>query len=153
LAPKPRHTGRALVIHDGKLLLMERWRDGLHYFSIPGGGIEDGETPEQTAVREVAEETTISISIVREVVQLHVGDIVHHIFLADYLSGTPHLAVDSEESHIAHTHNRFLPDWVDVAQFSTVPLNYWEPLRDVLVNGLENGFKGEITVVSAAVAL
>jgi 8-oxo-dGTP pyrophosphatase MutT (NUDIX family) len=143
-------TARALVIHDGKLLLMERWRDGLHYFSIPGGHIEAGETPEQTAVREVAEETTVAISIIREVVQMHDGDIVHHIFLAEYLSGTPHLPVHSEESHIAHTHNRFMPDWVDVAKFSALPLVYWEPLRDVLVNGLTNGFPDEITVVPAA---
>lgn len=149
---KPRNTARALIIHDGKLLLMERWRDGQHYFSIPGGGIEAGETPEQTAVREVAEETTITIKIIREVAQMHDGDIVHHIFLADYLSGEPRLPDHSEESHIAHTYNRFLPDWVDIAKLATLPLLYWEPLRDVVMNGLTNGFSDEIVVVPAAVA-
>ena len=71
----PRHTGRGIVVRGTQILLMERWRAGLHYFSIPGGGIEAGETPQQCAVREILEETTVAATAGREVLQMHDGDI------------------------------------------------------------------------------
>ena len=40
-------------------------RRGRLLWSLPKGHIEEGETPEQTAVREVAEETGISSTVVR----------------------------------------------------------------------------------------
>ena len=67
----PRHTARCIVVHEGQLLLMERWRDGLHYFSIPGGGVEAGESFEQAAMRELAEETTVAAVIERLIVIMY----------------------------------------------------------------------------------
>jgi 8-oxo-dGTP pyrophosphatase MutT (NUDIX family) len=44
-----------VLIRDGKALLA---RDaGQVHFNMPGGGIEDGESPEKAAVRELREET------------------------------------------------------------------------------------------------
>ena len=45
-----------VLIEDGKVALIERHRAGLDYFVFPGGGVDDGETPEQAAVREAMEE-------------------------------------------------------------------------------------------------
>ena len=50
----------AVVIEDGEVLLI----DGGRFWSFPKGHIEDGETPEQTAVREVYEETGIKIALI-----------------------------------------------------------------------------------------
>jgi 8-oxo-dGTP pyrophosphatase MutT (NUDIX family) len=148
---KPRHTGRALVIHDGNILLMERWRGSLHYFSIPGGGIETDETPEQTAVREIREETSVAIEIMRPLFEMHHGDVVHHIFLAKYLSGEPHLPEDAPEYIEGHENNRFKPGWVPIEQLPDLPLLYWEPMRAPLVTALANGFSDEVTIVTAPV--
>jgi len=47
----------AVVKHEGKILLTKQW-DG---YSLPGGGVENGETLEETVVREVQEETGLTI--------------------------------------------------------------------------------------------
>lgn len=59
----------AIVIRDGKIL-MERlcYKDannGKEFFSVPGGGIEEGETPEQAAIRELKEECGLDGTIVK----------------------------------------------------------------------------------------
>jgi 8-oxo-dGTP pyrophosphatase MutT (NUDIX family) len=144
----PRHTGRAIVIHDGRLLLMERWRDGLHYFSIPGGGIESGESAEQAAVRELYEETSLTVELIRPVFEMHDGDVIHHIFLAKYISGEPHLPDHAEEAAHMHENNRFKPGWVPLETIAELPFIYWEPLRQPLVNALQNGFSDDVTIVT-----
>lgn len=44
------------VIRDKKILIEKLCYGGRTFYSIPGGGIEDGETPEHAAVRELKEE-------------------------------------------------------------------------------------------------
>ena len=53
-----------LVKCNDKVLLCKRSSDNTmpNQWSIPGGGIEDGETPEEAARREFFEETNIKIN-------------------------------------------------------------------------------------------
>ena len=46
---------RAIVYHDGKILLSFETNTGVR--SLPGGGIDEGETPAECCLREVEEET------------------------------------------------------------------------------------------------
>ena len=54
-----RNSGGAVVIKDGKVLLVQ----GYHGWSFPKGKIEAGETLEETAIREIWEETGIHICV------------------------------------------------------------------------------------------
>lgn len=53
--------GVVIVDKDGKVLFGKRKGSHAPFFSIPGGGLEAGETFEDCAIREVKEETGISI--------------------------------------------------------------------------------------------
>jgi 8-oxo-dGTP diphosphatase len=140
-----RHTARAIVIHDNKLLLIERWRDGLHYFSVPGGGIEDDETPEQTATRELAEETGCVIKLERSLYLLKLADGTdHHIFLGRYVSGEPHLPETSPEALEQNENNRFKPCWVSLEELADVLFLVWRPIKEQLLHDLEHGFSNSI---------
>lgn len=82
--------------------MVERHKDGEHYFVLPGGGVEDGEAPEQAAVREVAEETTLSV-VVEKLLYTSSDDKFGHdqrIFLCTYVGGEPRLGKDSIEARL-----------------------------------------------------
>jgi len=72
-SPSPVVRCVGAVVHDaaGRLLLVQRGHDphrGL--WSLPGGRIEEGESPEQAVVREVREETDLVVAPVRPVGQV-----------------------------------------------------------------------------------
>lgn len=63
--PQVRVAARGLVVReDGCICLFNEENKG--DYKLPGGGVEGGETPEQTVVREVYEEAGCEVSIERE---------------------------------------------------------------------------------------
>lgn len=147
---KPRDTGRGIVIHDGNILLIERWRGGLHYFSIPGGGIEVGESPEEAAVREIYEETSIRTTIKKLIVIMKHGDIQHSIFLCTYEGGEPKLHPDAPEAIANDPNNRFEPCWVPLTEdLTTLLFTYWQPIEAAIIEGIKHGFPDQPVVVTA----
>lgn len=144
-----RHTARGIILHDGQLLLIERWRAGRHYFSVPGGGIEPGETPEQTVVRELAEETGCRIELGRQLYLLRLDDgTEHHIFQCDYLSGEPHLPADSPEAQVGDPDNRFQPGWLPIGDLATAPFLVWQPIKQRLLKDLQSGFADRVVTLT-----
>ncbi len=56
---RKRNRATALVVNDGKLLLVRE--RGSRRYSLPGGGMERGESPVTSACREVDEETSLKV--------------------------------------------------------------------------------------------
>lgn len=137
----PRHTSRGIVVRDGKLLLIERWRDNLHYYSIPGGGIEPGETLETAAIREIKEETSCEVKLEQLLYVMKSGDRDHHIYLCEYISGEAHLPADSPEALENDPNNRFEPCWRAIESIKLEQFNIWHPVIKQLLNDLKNGFQ------------
>lgn len=54
-----RAGSRGIVLRDGKLLLSHETL--IDQWMIPGGGVEEGETPAQACIRELAEETGLLV--------------------------------------------------------------------------------------------
>ncbi|MFE1362617.1 NUDIX hydrolase, partial [Streptomyces harbinensis] len=55
-----------IVVQDGRVLMIRRRvKEGELSWQFPAGGIEPGETPEEAAVRETAEETGLTVKAVR----------------------------------------------------------------------------------------
>ncbi len=56
---------QAAIMQDGKILLIQHreHESGRTYWLLPGGGMEDGETEEETVLREVREETNLEVKV------------------------------------------------------------------------------------------
>jgi len=99
----------AAIIRDGKVLLVRRARKpALHLYTLPGGAVETGETLTDAVVREVREETAMSIEPValaghREVIARDgQGRVERHFvilsFAARWLSGEPDLSEELDDA-------------------------------------------------------
>ena len=88
----------AVIQHNNKILLGKRQRDDR--WELPGGKVDDNETPEQCVIREIKEELGIDIKIVKflEELQGMYRDIPMQVFafLTQYVSGEIVLNVHKE---------------------------------------------------------
>ena len=89
----------AIVEIDGKIALIKRVRNNHEYYVFPGGGIEEGETPEEAAVREVKEELGIDIEIERLLTTLTFNNRLQYYFCANYIKGEFGTGEGEEFSH------------------------------------------------------
>ena len=115
---------RALILHNGQILLMKRNKPDTEYYALMGGKVEPGETPEQACVREVMEECGVTVELVK---QIHSDQDVfegvlntHYIYLCTYISGTPALSGEELERNTAD--NRYEPMWVPIEKLADLPL-------------------------------
>jgi 8-oxo-dGTP diphosphatase len=77
-----------VLIEDNKVALIERYRAGLHYFVFPGGGVDEGESPEQAAIRETMEELGLEVAIKHKVAEVHLGQRSLQVyFLVEQMGG------------------------------------------------------------------
>jgi 8-oxo-dGTP pyrophosphatase MutT (NUDIX family) len=76
-----------VIVQDGQVALIERNREDRHYFTFPGGGVDEGETPEQTAVREAKEELGFDVVLRRLVAEIWFQGKPQWYYLAEVVGG------------------------------------------------------------------
>ena len=93
-----RNSAKALILHDGKLLLNRCVSRLGIYYALPGGGQHDGELLTEAVRREVMEETGLTVepmrmsAIFERVSEGRDGSVAHKmyfVFLCRYLSEVP----------------------------------------------------------------
>ena len=61
----------AVILKENTILMEKLVIDGRAFYSLPGGTIEPGETPEQAVIRELKEECNLDVEVVRPLSVVH----------------------------------------------------------------------------------
>ena len=90
---KIRKAVRTYLIEDNKVVVINYKEHDNGYYDIPGGKIEEGETSEETSIREFKEETGITITkqhcIGHNTIEYPERIFEFDIFIVDEYSGEP----------------------------------------------------------------
>jgi ADP-ribose pyrophosphatase YjhB (NUDIX family) len=116
---------RGIVLKDDLVLVMWRKKHSNEYYVFPGGHMRKGETPEENAIREIFEETTIKVKEMELAYEFkdyakpeEVS--IDYLFVGRWVSGEPELS--GEESRRADEDNQYKPMWVEVGEVSNLLL-------------------------------
>lgn len=120
MSSKPARA-RAIILHDGNILMIFRRKEGKEYWTLPGGGVEEGETPEEAVIREVMEETTIVVSVMK-FLHSDIEDGEEKIYyLCAYQDGIPRLG-NGPEAEKRAPDNVYEPQWVALDRLSSLDI-------------------------------
>jgi ADP-ribose pyrophosphatase YjhB (NUDIX family) len=88
---------QCIVHRDKKVLMVKHRHRGMEWWCLPGGGIDDEESPQEAVLRELNEECRVKGKIVRQTSFLEEADGTKtYTFLVDISEQEPHLGLDPE---------------------------------------------------------
>lgn len=138
---------RAIIIENGQLLIMRRNKYGSEYYTLVGGQVKDDETLEEALVREIHEETGLTITSARPVYYEPHQKPYNEQFI--YLCEVaPHGDVKiqevSEEGFMNRMEmNTHTPMWVGVRGFGQ--LDFRTPqLQTAMMQAFQKGFPTQV---------
>ncbi|MBQ6285065.1 MAG: NUDIX domain-containing protein [Bacilli bacterium] len=129
-----RISSRAIIIKDNKLLVFFRRKviDGVthEYYSLPGGGLEKGESLYENVKREVNEEMGIDIEILGYVGKSEDEKSIQYFFHAKRVKGTPVLG--GEELERMSENNYYEVRYLDIDNLDNENLSAKDMVRKAL---------------------
>jgi 8-oxo-dGTP pyrophosphatase MutT (NUDIX family) len=139
-----------ILIENDKVALIERHRAGLDYYVFPGGGVDEGESPEQAAVREAKEELGVDVSLRRKVAVLHFGLSTQVYFLAERIggefgAGTGEEFTDSDPDDPEE--GIYIPIWMSIDELPRHEKVFPESLAKLLLKAHAAGWSDEVVIV------
>lgn len=88
---------QAIVVRDGRVLMVKHCQHGEGWWCLPGGRQEPGESPEQGVLRELREECNVNGSIIRQTsLVCYEPDEKTYSFVVDIENQVPSLGCDPD---------------------------------------------------------
>lgn len=119
--------GAAIIPYGNSIILMRRERgygkNKQIYYTIPGGGREDGERIDQTTIREMKEELGITIEVVELMYKLDTIKRMQYIFLGKYVSGKLGTGTGEEFQDVDYNkYGKYIPEVVTLEKLKRIKL-------------------------------
>jgi mutator protein MutT len=139
-----------VLIQNDKVALIERHRAGTDYFVFPGGGMDDGETPEQAAVREAMEELGIEVAIKQKISEIQLGQKSRQVYFlveqvgGEFGTGTGEEYTDSDPDNPEE--GIYIPIWMPIDQLPLHNNIYPASVATLVVKSVTQGWKEVVGV-------
>src|SRR5262245_35217839 len=111
----------AVVIDDGAVVLMRQIRNDTTYYTLPGGGIEPGETAERACIRELREEAGLDGRVISRLAMLDNRGSTEHRYLVAARWAELRLA-SGPEARVDSAANSYTPMWVPLREIQQLDL-------------------------------
>ncbi len=111
-----------ILIQAGKIALIERHKQGQHYFVFPGGHIEPGETPKQADARETLEELGLQVEIRKLAAEIWWNGNPQYYYLVEGTGGTFGSGTGEEMQGQKPEKGTYQPVWVPLQDLPNLPL-------------------------------
>jgi len=116
------YRAAVILIENGQVALIERHRQGQHYFTFPGGHVDTGEAPEQAAVREVQEELGLKVVIRQLLAQAWWQGKPQYYYLVEAVGGQFGTGTGEEMHGRLPEKGSYRPTWVPVEDLHRLPV-------------------------------
>ncbi len=139
-----------IILKDNKILVFRRVKDGRGYHAFIGGGIEEGETPDEAVVREIKEEASIIIKKYKPLFQVkteldenYIGSelkkfsSLQHFYLIEDFEGD--LQLGGPERERANEKNQYHFEWIPTEKIGETNDLYPKEARRKLVEFIKEG--------------
>lgn len=138
-----RQAARAIIIDDGKILVMHRNKRGKQYYTLVGGQSKSGESTEQTLIREIKEETGLRVTAQRLVfIEKHPEPYnEQYVYLCEAVGRSEVAIQDYAEEALLNRidSNSHKPLWVDFKTFAHLSF-YTLELQQAILHSLNSDF-------------
>lgn len=135
--PKPRPRGSVVIVRDGSVALIKRLNDRGLYYVFPGGGVEDGESPADAAVREAREELGLDVRIIGLLAVVTYKERDQYFYAAKVVGGVFGTGTGPEFSYPSHLgRGSYTPMWVPLDQLSGLKVHP-RALADYIASGVK----------------
>lgn len=114
-----RDRSAVVIVESNKVLLIKRTRKKAVYYVFPGGGIEQGETPEAAAEREALEELGLKVKVRTKFAEVLFNG-TQHYFIADILAGILGSGQGEEYTDKGTDRGTYTPVWVGIEKLCTL---------------------------------
>lgn len=135
-----RNRGSVVIIENEKVCLIKRVKAGSVYYVFPGGGIEEGESSEEAAIREAFEELGVEVKLNDCIATVEFKG-TEYYFLAEITGGV--FGTGQAEEFTDKGKGTYLPLWVDIKRLSSIDVR---PIEVALkVQSMLNASVGDTT--------
>jgi len=118
---KPRAA--VVLIQNHSIALLERNRQGRSYYVFPGGGVENGETPDEAASREGEEELGLKMRVQRLVAEVWYQGLPQYYFLVEAIGGKFGTGHGKEMKSSADSNQgSYTPTWLPITDIPGLPV-------------------------------
>jgi 8-oxo-dGTP pyrophosphatase MutT (NUDIX family) len=133
-------------------VLIKRNHYGDHYYTLPGGHVESGETPREAIIREVLEETSLRVTDCKEVFYMTEADgyLPQHIFVCDVEGDAITLNPESREAKMnVGGQNTYEPGWYELGVLASLPFKTTQ-LSSAIISASQEGWPSDVVQLTSS---